>query len=202
MADAAATAAPATGEAVPPPAPAAEPPTASAAASTTSTTSATAAAPAAASSTSAAVAPAGPPRPATGVVLFAGSAAHSMTGRKDPPAAWDGVPETNLYSFHVIAALKDAKASQEGDARLPPADTLACARHARTQRIRSPTLPRRLRRSRRLLRAPPPRTTAPSRRTAASSCGAATSAGSWATAAPRTSTCPPGARRCRGREWD
>jgi hypothetical protein len=101
MADAAAAASTAGGEAAAAATTTTEPPSAAPASSSGSVPAQAAAAPAAA--------PSGLPRPSTGVVLFAGSAAHSMTGRKDPPAAWDGVPETNLYSFHVFAALKDAK---------------------------------------------------------------------------------------------
>jgi hypothetical protein len=41
-----------------------------------------------------------------GEVFVAGSVAHSLTGRKDPPSAGgDGVPETNLYNFHHFKAL-------------------------------------------------------------------------------------------------
>lgn len=61
-----------------------------------------AAAPAASSSSSAA-----PAQVPYGTVFVAGSVAHSMAGRKEPPVAYDGVPETNLYNFHVLSTLKN-----------------------------------------------------------------------------------------------
>lgn len=49
---------------------------------------------------------AGPAHASTGVVLFAGSVAHSMTGRGAPAAGFDGVEATSLSRFHRIAALE------------------------------------------------------------------------------------------------
>lgn len=46
------------------------------------------------------------PHASTGVVLFAGSVAHSMTGRGAPPAGFDGVEATNLSRFQRVAALE------------------------------------------------------------------------------------------------
>jgi alpha-tubulin suppressor-like RCC1 family protein len=46
------------------------------------------------------------PKSSGGVVLFAGSVAHSMTGRSAPSAGFDGVEATNLSRFHRIAALE------------------------------------------------------------------------------------------------
>ena len=42
----------------------------------------------------------------SGVVLFAGSVAHSMTGRGAPAAGFDGVEASSLSRFHRIAALE------------------------------------------------------------------------------------------------
>lgn len=60
---------------------------------------------------SAADVPAAPPAYASksGVVLFAGSASHSLTGRGGPTAAYDGVPETLLWRFHVFGPLRSVK---------------------------------------------------------------------------------------------
>ena len=49
------------------------------------------------------------PFPTTGVVLFAGAAAHSLAGRAGPTQTYDGVAEQNLMSFHVIASLSSIK---------------------------------------------------------------------------------------------
>ena len=59
----------------------------------------------------------GEPAPANaakfGEVFIAGSVAHSLTGRKDPPSAGgDGVPETNLYNFQHFRQLSGKRISR------------------------------------------------------------------------------------------
>jgi hypothetical protein len=81
---------------------------------------ASSAAPVSAGAGSAAAATVRPSHAKAGLVLFAGSAAHSMTGRTQQPTTYDGVPETNLYSHHVVAALKDVKVSACNSARSSP----------------------------------------------------------------------------------
>lgn len=45
----------------------------------------------------------------TGIVLVAGCVSHSLVGRKEPPVGWDGVPPTNLWSYHVFEPLRNKK---------------------------------------------------------------------------------------------
>ena len=45
----------------------------------------------------------------SGLVLFSGSVAHSLTGRTQAPVLNDGVPETNLWGFHILPALRHVK---------------------------------------------------------------------------------------------
>jgi hypothetical protein len=48
-----------------------------------------------------------------GEVFVAGSVAHSLSGRKDPPSAGgDGVPETNLYNFQHFRQLSGKRISR------------------------------------------------------------------------------------------
>lgn len=62
---------------------------------------------ASAGSSSSSAAAAAPAQVPYGTVFVAGSVAHSMAGRKEPPVAYDGVPETNLYNFHVLSTLRN-----------------------------------------------------------------------------------------------
>lgn len=56
-----------------------------------------------------AAAAAAPPKKAhatSGLLCFAGSASHGLTGRGEPSKTWDGVPETKLWRLHRIAGIE------------------------------------------------------------------------------------------------